>query len=450
MAYVDFEEDESASENGGPLVPGGAPAQSAPTAAPTGQAAKPKTSGRFADLGEYLRVNSPQQFGGQVAGRIGSDIQGAQNTLSDTANQFKSRADQSVVRDDQNLIGQLDTAPQGIDEKAFSGLRDAEYKGPVTFGNAPDLYKQATGNVNSAAGKAQASKTEGGRFALLDNYFGRPQYSQGQKTLDNLLVQNDPGSQQAFSQMQDNAKNLQENLATTGKDLTAYGANAKATTDSTRKAARSGLGIDNVGNLTGSGAIGSLQGQIGERATQTRAETDRINAAIEAGNFGDISPQMKEILTRMAGRTYGVKPLSYLDAIQSSQVTNPSVSTADETARLRALSNLAQMDDPYARAEDIGFLNDKPLYNFNGEGYENQVGVQKKKFENEIIAPKQKLTEAQGIIAAIYAQGGTPSASDLGRVRDAERELQTVYSKYEIPWVDTSVSGGGTAGGLLR
>src|SRR4051812_34412162 len=286
MAYVSSNPDDETLDEGGPLVPGGAPTPSAPTTGATGQAAgqKPKTSGRFADLGEYLRVNAPQQFGSQLAGKIGQDVDAAGNQLGQASNEFKSRADAGTVKDDQGLIGQVGTNPEGIDVGAYSKLKDASYGGPTNFSSSSDLYNQTTGQANAAESKANASKTEGGRFALLDSYYGKPQYSQGQKSLDNLLVQNDPNSQQAFKQIQDNARALQSNVAQTGNQLSAYGNQAKATTEATKNSARSALGIDDAGTATGTGAIGDLNTQINNnfsnRQSAQQTELNNLRQAL--------------------------------------------------------------------------------------------------------------------------------------------------------------------------
>lgn len=397
--------------------------------------------------------------------------------MGDTTNQFKARADQSVVKDDQNLIGQLDTAPQGIDEKAFSGLRDAEYKGPVTFGNAADLYKQATGNVNSAAGKAQASKTEGGRFALLDNYFGRPQYTQGQKTLDNLLVQNDPNSQQAFKQTQENAKALQENLSQTGKELGDYGAQAKAATDATRNQTRNALGIDNAGNATGGGVIGGLKNTINDRLTQSKTEADRISQAIAQGKFGEISPQMQEILSRI-GLSYGVKAKDYLSNVDSSALNEASVTNSDESARMRTLARLAGMGDPYSANEsDLGTHVGDDFYDFNEPGYGTKVGQQKSAFtqaktsleqqRDDVASNLQKIDQWLEEYGADPNYPGSLTYKPLGitgtipqikaeiqsRIAAINKQLQGLYGSYDVPYAAPDQgggSGGGITGGLLR
>jgi hypothetical protein len=469
MAFVTDPQDDEL-DSSGPLVPGGAPA---PTAPSTGGAAKPtsqpKGSGRFADLGEYLRVNQPQQFGQQLASKVGSDVDGAQNALGSAANEFKSRADQSTIQDSQGLIGQVGTNPENIDQTAFSGLRDAEYRGPTTFQSASDLYNQTAGAANAAAGKAQASKSEGGRFALLDNYYGRPQYSQGQRTLDNLLVQNDPNSQQAFKQIQDNAKNLQANVAQTGNELGAYGTQAKAATESTRKSARDALGLDNAGNLTGQGAVGEAQSGVNSRLSEYQQRAQEIQKARDEGRYSDISPEMASILQQI-GTPYGVNAGQYLSSTNPTELTAAGVTSGDEQARLRALYNLSGIDNPYDTT-DAGSMYDKPLYGFKDQDYRDKVSGNKRAFETALAPLQEQKTQTQTNISGVQSildrfgnimtsykgpdgRAVRGRASDLmadlrRQATDIDKQTSNLYGQYGLDY-GTPAVGGGVVGGGIR
>jgi hypothetical protein len=349
MAYVDsapLEEEENAT--GAPALPGGgAPMSAAPaTAAPGAQ--QQKTPGKFADLGEYLRVNAPQEFGGQLAGKIGGDIEKGQQTLSNAQGQFKERADANTISDTQGLINQVGSAPEGIDAAEYAKLRDASYKGPTNLSETPDLYNQVQGSAGSAVNKANASQTEGGRFALLDNYFGRPSYNQGQKSLDNLLVQNDQKSKQAFDQMRQNAQGLQQGVNQAGVELGSYGTQAKATTEATRKASRDALGIDDAGNLVqGQGAIGSLYGGLQSRADEQRAlakaNSESIAAGLTAKDLANISPELVAALglDKFKSPLWNIDPSRYYQGSDLSAFKPESVANESEIAKWNALKGLS-------------------------------------------------------------------------------------------------------------
>lgn len=408
MAYVDQDLEEEL-EGGGSVVPGGGVSNNAPTAsaAPApGAGPKQKTPGRFADLGEYLRVNQPQQFGEQLAGKVGADIDKGQQALAGAQDEFRSRADASTIRDTQGLIDQVGSSPETVDADAFAHLRDASYSGPAKLTDTADLYNKVQGAAGSAVGKAGAAKTEGGRFALLDSYFGKPSYSQGQKSLDNLLVQNDPNSKQAFDQMQQNAQGLQANVNQAGVDLGNYGAGAKAATEGTRSSARGALGIDDAGNLSSGGAFGELLSQLDQNVEARRqaaqdqygefgvlqnannlsgvdqALLDRLglNPAEYGGFQMDMPSFMKGVDRNVIGQQFsfgrdgailGANPYQFVSQVAPDAINRGSVANADQVARLAALQKLAGMEGSVVdNIDQAGTYTDSPLTNFNKQAFD--------------------------------------------------------------------------------
>lgn len=358
MAYVQdsFLEDEQQQGNGGPVTPGSGTASNAPidaSMAPQAAAAssQKKTPGRFADLGEYLRVNQGQNFGGQVAGKIGQDINQGQQSLVNAQDQFKQRADANTVTDSNNLIGQIGTNPESVDVNSFAKLRDAQYKGPSSLSDTQDLYNQVQGAAGSAVGKANASKTEGGRFALLDSYYGKPSYSQGQKSLDNVLVQNDPKSQQAFDQMRTNANQLQQNVNNAGVQLGNYGAQAKGQTEATGLNARNALGLDKSGAYAGGGAIGNLYDSLQAKSQQAQqgnsAEVSKLQAALSGQDVSGLTPEEINLLGLgdFSGSLYGVDPgANYFRGTESNAFNPGNVASQQDAQRWNALSKLSGND----------------------------------------------------------------------------------------------------------
>lgn len=378
MAYVDesaLEEEDL--EGGSAPLTSGAPMASGSTmqadAAPSGS--KQKTPGRFADLSEYLRVNAPQEFGTQLAGKVGEDIDKGQENLNSAQTDFKERADANTIRDTQGLTGQVGTAPESVNVDDFAKLRDAEYKGPSKLSDTPDLYNRVQGSAGSAVGKANASKTEGGRFALLDNYYGRPNYSQGQKSLDNLLVQNDPKSQQSFDTIRDNAAALQKNVNEAGVELGNYGAQAKGTTQATRKGARDAVGIDDSGNKTGGGAIGSLetdvQGRLTQRTAEQEAQRQSIIDALTNRDLSNIDPQLADVLNlNDVSSTWGADGSQYLS---NKELTAQNVATKEQERRMAALARLGNIESSLDETL-AGTMDDEATVGFDRDSYLNQVG----------------------------------------------------------------------------
>jgi hypothetical protein len=355
----------------------------------------------FADLNNYLRINGGDQFGQQFTGKLQGDIDQASNQLGQSANQFKQRADQAKVTDSNNLIGQVDTNPQGIDATAYQNLTNAKYSGPQSFQDASDLYQQAQGGTQKAQNNAQASGTESGRFALLDNYFGRPNYGQGGKALDNLLLQNDANTQQSLNQIQQNAKNLGQQFNQTSQDLGRYGDAAQAATTNTRNQARSALGIDDSGNLTGQGAIGNLQKQVTDQyntALQNQqSEIPQIQAALSSHDISNLSPDVQKALGLQGVQyLYGVDPNQFLTTNNISQLGETS---QDQVNRMNALYNLADLSStsPYSNvdASQVGTNLNAPDFSYNLSGLTNAIDTAKNNSDAGLRNELNQTTTAQ-------------------------------------------------------
>lgn len=419
MAYVDENllDDELDQENGGPTNAATAAASTARPAT-AGQIAK-RGSGNFADLGEYLRVNKPLEFGQQVAGKIGDEIGKADETVTGAETEFKSRVDANTVRDTDDLAGKLATDPRQVDKDQFARLRDAEYKGPASLADSKDISSRVRGSTGAALGKANASQTEGGRFALLDNYFGRPQYTQGEKTLDNLLIQNDPGSKDAFQQMRDNASAVSKKAEQLPASTLSYAAQGAQATRDARQGARGALGIDDSGNPTNSGAIGTARSDLAKRTSDMnaqRAQQFQQAKTIAGQNKFGLTPEFLEAMGVTGDRGYGVDPTQFLT--QGQTLADRQVATADDAARFRALEELAggnlSMLDDYSQ---VGSAANSPAYNFNKQGYQGTVANEKAAYQSASSQNQAQAASLQQQINAIL--------SDNNMMKDPwEREAQ--------------------------
>lgn len=405
MAYVDETLlDDEQNQEGGPVSGASSSGVATKSAqASPGEIAK-RGSGNFQNLGEYLRVNAPQQFGQKVAGKIGDEITSAGQTLDQAQGDFKSRVDEKTVRDTGNLASQVSTDPRLVNQDEFAKVRDAEYKGPQSLYDAKDLSSRVQSATGTATGKANASQSEGGRFALLDSYFGKPQYNQGQKTLDNLLIQNDPGSQQAFDQMRQNAQALEGRAKQLAPEAQQYAAMGQQATKDARAGARSAVGIDDAGNLTGQGAIGAIKGQIPAR---TAAKNYRLGqefndaSSMAAQNKFGLTPEFLAAMGVTGNRGYGVDPTGYLS--QASPVTDAQTITGDEAGRLQALEKLSgsgPLFDDYSKADTA---RDAKAYQFDKDRYSNDVTAQKSAYTSAASQIDTQVTAAQNQINQILS-----------------------------------------------
>jgi hypothetical protein len=419
MPYIDSLEDQNKEEQQGEtpqISPGSAVFGAGKnfSNAETAQADAKKAGGQFADLNEYLRVNAPQGFGSQLAGKVDTDVKAAGDTLDQTGQEFKNRVDASTVQQDKDLVNQAtgenaaDFASNNDNVKAFQKQSNAEYKGPGSFEDTNDLFGKASGAAQTAAGKAKAVSTEPGRFALLDNYFGRPDYSRGQKSLDNLIAQNDPNAQQAFQQMQKDADAVGQQAKGQGGELNSYAAQGNATTAATRTAARGALGIDENGNVIGdqnggpnAGAIGSLYHNVNSRTQDQQAAYDKdtqdIQKAVAARNLATLTPEEKQMLgLDFPTDLYAIDPSQYLSFVPKTGINLKTAASAADVARMNALTKLADLNDPYFDSSLAGTAPTN-FANFDKAGFQNAITTSKNAYtskENEINSNIQNLVNA--------------------------------------------------------
>lgn len=454
MAFVDDTLLEDEQESGGPssgasAVAGGgnAPASAgAPAASP-----KQKTPGNFANLSEYLRVNQPLNFGQQVAGKVGGEIDAGNEAVDDAEKQFKERVEGNTIRDTQGLTQKLSQDPASIDKDAFAQIRDASYKGPRSLADTQDLSSRVLGAAGTATGKAAASGTESGRFALLDSYFKKPEYSQGQKTLDNLLIQNDPNSQQAFSEIRNRAGQLSDKTKNLDPALAQFGAQGNQTTLDTRAGARAGIGIDDTGNLTGGGAIGNARGGIDSRyGSESKRIADELAMAqgVAGKNKYGLSPEFLEAMgVQGLTRGYGVDAMKYLSP---NSITKENAVSSDDAARLRALESLGGADSYLNENGEFGTSDATKGYSFNKDAYGKQVEGQKNIYTRDKKAAIAELAAAQSqferdwggfgkSIEEMKQQRGSEQTDDLNwplfdaqekAIRDAKAKIANLDAKY--------------------
>lgn len=212
----------------------------------SGQAAQkgPSSSGRFSNIQNFIRANQSGRIGEQVTEKVGSEKQKATQKLQETKDAFGgqigsvaagvAKSKEDVNKGIQDLTaGGTYAAQTPVAEQAISSIQGAlskQYEGPQQLGNEQIL----AGEAQNLGQIGQASKTEGGRAALLQRFFGRerPTYTSGQTRLDNLLLgrqnqaladvrqagkvfgtqvsQEQQAAQKAIQEQQQNIKQLQE------------------------------------------------------------------------------------------------------------------------------------------------------------------------------------------------------------------------------------------------
>lgn len=438
---------------------GGVIAGAAPGANSDGS--KPTSSGTWTNLQNYLSANDGSGFGGQVAGKVQSDVDSAKQSIDSADKGFRSQVDQSTTSYDPELVDSAISDPTSFVQDAgkvsqFDKQRDANYSGPSTLSDNASLYNPASTAVSEAQQETQADRSEGGRMALLDKFYGGSgkSYTQGQKSLDNFLVQSDPTAQAGFDTANKGASDLQNYLSTTATGDQNYASQGRGTTENAQNQTRAALGIDQNGNLIpGAGAIGQNLTAIDQAVTarqnaltQAHQTLDPTNAipslsgltpdqlsamGIDPSQYGAVDPrtgvQLKGLTPdRFAGTVgpdgylYGVNPGQFETFANSADINRYTVANPDQQAKLSALARLAGVDDTFITPESgqtAGDLSSAPLYNFNNSGpngFAQAEATARQNFTNDmqgVINKYNKIASSGGLIA------GPSIQSDINQVR---------------------------------
>lgn len=370
---------------GGGVVSGGS---SGGGAAPA--AGQPTNSGSYTNLQQYLNANADSGFGSQVAGKVQNDLTSADQFQQGASDTFKGKVDQGTTTENKDLLNQAVSAPTSVagdSQKTadFTKMRDAQYGGPQSFASDTSTYQPIKTQIDNATAAAGMSDTDSGRETILNQYYGsgsgnqapRYDYSQGQKSLDNFLMQGDPNAQSAFAQDRTNAADLNNRFGQLSNTLDQYATQGQNTTKQTQADTRNALGIDDKGAYNNSGAIGNLnsavQNQYNQATTNQAAQFKQEQDALKNGNYDSLSPQQQSQLGLNANQvTYGIDPSKYLS--ENSNLTPGSVATAGQQADMAALTQLAGLQNTFLPDASVaGTQSTAPLVNFDNAGFNSAI-----------------------------------------------------------------------------
>ncbi len=268
----------------------------------------------------------------------------------------------------------------------FIKQRDAAYGGPKALADKADLYDSAYSATDKAKKTADLSKSEAGRFSLLDEFYARPDYAKGQKSLDNLLLQNDPTARSAFKAAQQRADQTSSDFESLKQSLSDYAGLGEQQTKEARSKTREKLGIDDVGNLVqGAGAIGSteaaLKSALDSRLAALPAEQKRIQDRLADW-------KSRGYASEVAGLEYlwGADPTKYLTSVNPNDLTMSTTATPEQQAKYQALSQLAGIENTLVPDSDkVGMYDTESLAGVDLNALMSRVANQQADYTNSDI-----------------------------------------------------------------
>lgn len=343
-----------------------------------GGVSAPTNSGSYTNLQKYLNANqgfdsSQGGLGGEIASNINNSAQGINQNIQGASNAFNQQAQQAqqsyavptsyqpvstapvsgaMLDTNQTPAGPAASAPspsqassstpsyqsylnsiignagnaQQSDIQSVNNMANANYAGPTSLNsltgnqNLGALQLQ-TGNL---ANQANDTQSEQGRMSLLNQMFGNNNYTQGQQTLDNLLIQNSPQQMAQLNGVNQTANTTQQalnnaNTAATGSAAQDT-ANAQAIQQYTQGALNSAITGENS-------ALGQQASTANANAT---AAQNSLLQALQTGQFSNSQAQQ-----------LGLQNYATVNPAGS-----PALNATQQTAQQQALAGIANGTAP--------------------------------------------------------------------------------------------------------
>jgi hypothetical protein len=323
-------------------------------------------SGSFQNVNAILNANKNSNIAGGIVGAdqaqagqfnqsVGQQAAGATNAINGQWNAATGGTGGTEQQAAQNI--QNDVAGTANAGQAGSGWT-ANAQGNLVNQNATNQYQAALNtqyqapNVNWANAQQQAqnfqqqgqnAQSATGQLALLQGQYGSPSYSQGQQSIDQLLLQNNPQEQHNLGQLQQIAGQTQGTLNTAQNQVTTAGQGVQNNISQLNQAAQNALtgtigttdsnAQDNTAGNYGTGLLGNLGSQAAQEVAASNNAYSQAQADINQGNY---SPLLSVMGVNSGQNTYGLTPTQIAQFL-----TGPTGSGATPTSGSQLTPGLA-------------------------------------------------------------------------------------------------------------
>lgn len=333
-------------------------------------------SGSWTNLQSYLDANkdNAESMGNTIASNISNTGNEARQGIQDSQNDFNTKVEQNTLSnlgtakaDADNIVNKAKSAgyDSQIDDNQVNRFKDvstAEYKGPNTL-DASDYYQNAQSKINKSNEYKSNAQSDEGRFNILQEMFARPTYNQGQKSLDNLLIQ---GNNSAKSNIQNSANSLND----------IQGKWDQANTDAANLAQQRTADINDVRNYSQNALTNNrnlrtseVDADLKNINNQWNNEYNQYNDLLNNFKGGELSlsqEQANKLALSGDQRIYnilnGVSPSAYLDlkAFDANKVVDKNqfaqLAALDKLANQFGLGNSSKFSD-FEQAGTLGLNN---------------------------------------------------------------------------------------------
>lgn len=441
MAFYDEQDDQndpSVTGSGGGvqtapgtgIITGGQAGASSP-----GAAGSPDKGGNFVGLQTYLNANQPQaaKLGEQTAGVVSSSADKARGDITGLNQQFNQAVDQNTVNKDEEATGLVSQTPENLTADQRNTLKNqynAQYKGPQAL-NSLGGYQSTLEASNKANQNIKAAQTEEGRGQLINQINDKPR-TQGITTFDNLLLQKGPGREKLEGVVNQN-KDLADMLS-------------KAETAGSEKVGR----LDDPNTPDVDESAGAMGTTAKTQAETYKAVQDALNSwkqgfdprlaaaqdtglqsriTSDIGGLGAGDPYLDNETFQELGQInphdsyYRLNLQDYLNPFSPTDVNASNVATPEDYARYGALADIAGVQDPTLKQEDIGKAGTAPKFSINQQKLGDDLKAAKDAYENDYNTVRGL---GQNSSAFGGNEGVLPEYTNM-TVKELEALLPTLY-----------------------
>lgn len=157
-----------------------------------------KSSGQYANLQQYISANQDQA--GEMGQKVSANVSQAGQDAESKVNQLGTQK-QNVAAFDPNQYIQNAPSLTAEQKQTYKSTKETGgYTGPQQLEQAQG-YTEAQKAAQSATDKAKMAGTESGQQELLRQTYARPNYSQGETKLDQVLLGGNAQAKQGLSDL---------------------------------------------------------------------------------------------------------------------------------------------------------------------------------------------------------------------------------------------------------
>jgi len=433
MATIQQNNEEENEQGQTPILGSGSPAPSGgASSVDNAPGTQRKGSGRFTNLQKYLQANegSGERLAGGIQKQAESKASNIRQGIESQASGIREgiQSEQQRLQSQPGYLEQIQTqgGAQQIagDEnqlQQFQQLRQGQHSGQDLGQQAQNIYGQYQQGIGELQDITNQAGTEEGRFNLLRQAYGTPQYGMGQRRLDQLFLQADK---------QDPLRDLRQSLgqqaseAETGLGqfqgeidpaISGIGQQADEYSQQLNQFLMGGAGEGLEDNLyqRGIGDIESdLESRLGQFTDQQRAASQSLQQALESGTY---TPEQMQQLGLQTGQTsYGLTGADLGQYIGAQQLANLSqIASPEDIQRYQALSTL-RGQDPSLQL-DLEQAGQAPgLLNIDQDRLQQELGRREQAFESEFSPLAQRYGSLQEALGKTQSLVDTDPLSGLG------------------------------------